>query len=380
MTTRNDLKSAQRLVVKLGTQVVTHDGVHLALGRIHSLVEDVARFHLDGKQMILVTSGAVAMGLRALGMEEGTPSLAVKQACAAIGQGQLMSLYSQAFGQLGVKTAQVLLSQHDLSDTTRALNLRTTLMRLLELGVVPILNENDSVSVDELLEDADRAFGDNDALSAKVATNLNADLLIMLSNVNGLFSKNPNTHKKAQRIAAVESVTDEILNRAAGSSKGGRGGMLAKLKAAKWAIEQGTSCIIASGLVPNILPKIIAGDDVGTIFGRAGGRSDKHQHIAITADPRGALTINEGALNALCERKASLLPIGLLHVDGSFERGDVVEVRDEKGRVCARGLVNYSHSECLRLAGHHSYDIERVIGWRGYDALVTRTNLVMAKL
>ncbi|MBC8069590.1 MAG: glutamate 5-kinase, partial [Deltaproteobacteria bacterium] len=238
---RAALGDARRIVVKLGTRVVTHDGIELAAGRVHALVEELARLRKRGLEIVLVSSGAVGMGMRVLALHERPRSLGLRQACAAVGQGHLIGLYTQAFAQLGVTAAQVLLTQDDLADRDRALCLRTTLMRLLELGALPILNENDSVSVRELIEvrvadggqGPEVAFGDNDGLSARVARAIDADLLVLLTDVDGLFTANPALDPQAERIAALVGVDGDDVLRTRGTSDGGTGGMASKLAAAK---------------------------------------------------------------------------------------------------------------------------------------------------
>ncbi|HET6285041.1 MAG TPA: glutamate 5-kinase [Polyangia bacterium] len=397
---RRHLGDAHRIVVKLGTHVVTHDGVELALGRLMGLIEGMARLRQGGREVVLVSSGAVGMGMRVLGLKERPRSLGLRQACAAVGQGHLMGVYTQAFAQLGVTTAQVLLTQEDLGDRDRALCLRTTLMRLLELGVVPILNENDSVSVQELVEyrraqngvaieaGADglllppalpvvAGFGDNDGLSARVAVTLDADLLVLLTNVAGLFTANPRVDPAATRIPELAGIDETAMARASGASAGGTGGMASKLVAARLAIAEGTTVLIAGGAEPKVLERALDGEDIGTLVTVAERRPARIRHIAVSARHRGALVVNDGALRALVAEKASLLPVGVLSVEGTFDKGDVVEVRDGSGRVHGRGLVNYAADACRALAGHKSDDIDTILGWRGYDALITRDNLVM---
>jgi glutamate 5-kinase len=384
-STRRTLGEAHRLVVKLGTHVVTSDGVELALPRLKGLVASIARLRQSGREVVLVSSGAVGMGMRVLGLKERPRSLGLRQACAAVGQGHLMSAYTGAFAALGVTAAQVLLTQEDLGDRDRALCVRTTLMRLLELGAVPVLNENDSVSVRELVEHQRRegaapeapVFGDNDGLSAQVAVSLDADLLILLTNVDGVFTASPSVDPSATRIQELSAVDDEALARAAGSSNGGTGGMASKLEAARLATAEGTTVVVANGAVERILDRVLAGEDVGTLIPAAEKRRARWRHIAISARAQGALVVNGGALKALGERKASLLPIGVVSVEGSFEQGDVVEIRDGSGRVHGRGLVNYDATACRRLAGHRSDEIDALLGYRSYDALITRDNLVM---
>ena len=381
---RTTLAAARRIVVKLGTRVVTHDGIELAAGRVHGLVEELARWRRRGLEVVLVSSGAVGMGMRALALPERPQSLGLRQACAAVGQGHLMGLYTQAFAQLGVTAAQVLLTQDDLADRDRALCLRTTLMRLLELGALPILNENDSVSVRELVtvriadggQAPEVAFGDNDGLSALVARALDADLLILLTDVDGLYTANPSVDPGATRIPALVGIGGDDVALTGGTSTGGTGGMASKLEAARLVTEHGIPAVICSGDTHNVLDRVLAGDDVGTIVWPSAPRPARRRTIA-HAPRTGALVVNDGALAALVDRKASLLPVGVLVVEGAFERGDVVEIRDRSGRVFGRGLVNYDAAAARALAGHNSAEIDAILGYRGYDALITRDNLVL---
>ncbi len=384
---RRHLADAHRIVVKLGTHVVMRDDAELARERIGDIVDGLARLRKAGREVLLVSSGAVGMGMRVLGLTERPRSLGLRQACAAVGQGHLMGVYTQAFAARGLTAAQVLLTQEDLADRDRAICLRTTLMRLLELGTVPVLNENDSVSVRELVEYKRRqtgaaalvpaAFGDNDGLSARVAVALDADLLIMLTNVGGLFTANPRQDPTAARIPELTGVDEATLALASGGSAGGTGGMASKLEAAALATGEGTAVLIAGGGEPRILERALGGEDVGTRVVST-RRPARLRHIAVSGRRRGALVVNEGALAALNgTKKASLLPIGVVGVEGTFEKGDVVEIRDGSGRVHGRGLVNYPADACRKLAGRHSDDIDAILGWRGYDALITRDNLVM---
>ena len=410
---RKHLADAHRIVVKVGTHVVMHDGVELALGRIMEIVEGLARLRKAGREIVLVSSGAVGMGMRVLGLKDRPRSLGNRQACAAVGQGHLMSLYTDAFARFDVIAAQVLLTQEDLADRDRALNLRTTLMRLLELGAIPVLNENDSVSIAELVEhrrvsregaqalparaqrggdgtlpgsreqssggaDAPPAgFGDNDGLSARVAVSLDADLLVLLTNVGGLYTANPRVDPTATRIPELAGVDDAARARADGSSAGGTGGMASKLEAARLASVEGTAVLIAGGSETRVIERALAGEDLGTLITDGSRRPARIRHIAVGARQRGALVVNDGALRALVGKKASLLPIGVVGVEGTFDKGDVVEIRDGSGRVHGRGLVNYAADACRKLVGRHSEEIDAILGWRGYDALITRDNLVM---
>jgi glutamate 5-kinase len=382
---RKALSEAHRLLVKLGTAVVTTEDSELAVARVENLVAGLAKERKAGRDVVLVTSGAVGMGMRLLGLRQRPRSLGMRQACAAVGQGRLMAVYAEAFAKHGVIAAQVLLTQEDLGDRDRALCVRTTLMRLLELGAVPVLNENDSVSVRELVEyqrsqgadTPDRVFGDNDGLAARVAVALDADLLVLLTDVDGLMTANPKQDPGAQRIAFLDGVDESTLGRASGSSGGGSGGMASKLAAAKLATADGTSVVIANGGEPSVLEKILAGADVGTLIPTADRRRARLRFIAVASRKHGALVLNDGALRALEKGKASLLPVGVIAVEGSFDKGDVVEIHDGSRRVRGRGMVNYDSDACRKLAGRQSDEIDAILGYRGYDAIITRDNLVM---
>ncbi len=383
MDPQTSLPTARRVVVKLGTAVVTREGESLALGRLCSLIESMARMQLAGRQIILISSGAVSMGQQVLGLPERPRSLGMRQACAAVGQGQLHSLYTQAFSQFGVKVAQVLLTQEDLNNRDRLLCLRTTLLRLIELNVVPILNENDSVSVRELIEvpafdGGNLAFGDNDGLSARVAIGVDAELLVLLTDVDGVYTANPNTDPDARRIAVIDDLGAHTLGLASGQSKTGTGGMLSKLRAAQEATQAGISVLIGSGHQPGVLDQIFTGEPPGT-FVPATRRRQAHRQAIVTPQPAGALVVNAGGLRALATAKASLLPVGIERVEGHFGAGDVVEIRDASGRVHGRGLVNYDDVSCRAIAGRQSSEIAEVLGWRGYSTVIGRDNLVMSQ-
>jgi glutamate 5-kinase len=382
---RAALGNSHRLVVKLGTAVVTTEDSELAVGRVTNIVDGIARARRAGRETVLVTSGAVGMGMRLLGLRQRPRSLGLRQACAAVGQGHLMAAYADAFARQGITAAQVLLTQEDLGDRDRALCVRTTLMRLLELGAVPVLNENDSVSIRELVEYQRRrggevplrVFGDNDGLAARVAVALDADLLVLLTNVDGLFTANPKVDASATRIPWLATVDGEALGKTNGMSSGGTGGMMSKLEAARLATAEGTSVVIANGGEPGVLGRILAGEDVGTLVPAPDPRRAHLRFIAVASKRFGALVVNDGALRALEKGKASLLPVGVTAVEGSFDKGDVVEIHDGSGRVRGRGMVNYDADACRKLAGHQSDEIDGILGYRGYDALITRDNLVM---
>jgi len=383
---RDRLRDARRIVVKLGTHVVTHDGQEFALGRVFALVEALGRLRRAGKDVVVVSSGAVGLGRRALRLEQTQLSLGLRQACAAAGQGRLISLYAQAFGQLDVKVAQVLLTSEDLADPDRALCLRTTLLRLLELGAIPIINENDSVSVREIAElwltetgeGRQPVFGENDGLAARVAVTVDADLLLLLTDVDGVYTANPHRDPTAQRIPVLDGIDDQALALAVGGSTGGTGGMRTKLEAARLASEGGVDVLIVDGHRERLIERALAADDIGTFIPSPERRRSRDRRILL-APSQGALVINDGAIRALVDRKASLLPIGVISVVGNFGTGSVIELRDETGRARGRALVNYDSAACRQLTGRHSSEIDTILGWRGYDALVTRDNLILSE-
>jgi len=373
MTTRPPLLSAHRVVLKLGTRVLTHDSGRLALARLFSVVEAAAAAREAGREVLIVSSGALGLGMEALGLNEAPRELAERQACAAVGQGRLIALYEQGLSRLGHVSAQVLLTEADLDDRERYLNLRSTLTALLRRGVIPILNENDVVSTDELafLEGAARpVFGDNDRLSALVATKLDADLLVLLTDVEGWFDKNPRDHADARRIRVVLDAAEDVP--AEEVRAGSRGGMASKVAAARLAARGGVHAVIASGRTPGALESVLAGDDEGTWFPAREGLSARHRWIAFAAAPRGSLHLDDGAVAALRDRGASLLAVGVREVRGRFERGDVVDLVATSGERVGRGLVHCdSETAAAWVRG------DRPDGVRNHDALVHRDHLVL---
>jgi len=374
---RDRVCEAKRVVVKLGSNLFFNDGGAIALGRIFSFIEDIAAARLGGRQIIVVSSGAVALGADALKMKSATASLAQKQALAAVGQSRLMNLYEQGFGKYGLTAAQVLLTEEDFSSRTRYLNLRHTLTTLLEMGVIPIINENDTVSTTELeITERSPSFGDNDKLSALVMTKLEASVLILLSDVDGLFDDNPRDNPKAEFIPEVHEITSDIQARAGRKSARGRGGMTTKLEAARIAMNSGGMAVIANGLKSGILSRVLNGDNEGTLFvGKTGSLSGKRRWIAFASGVSGRIHINEGAVDAITKRNASLLYAGVTRIENDFEQGDVVSIVGPAGQEIARGIVNYSSGDALKLIGKHSDEIARLATSKNYDAFITRNNI-----
>jgi glutamate 5-kinase len=331
--------------------------------------------------VLIVTSGAVGLGKARLGLGRRRLLLPERQACAAVGQGRLMALYAEAFEHFGIACAQVLLTDGDFTNRYRYLNLRSTINRLLELRVIPIVNENDTVSTSELEDDDGEfrriSFGDNDRLSALVASKIEADLLVILTDVDGLHTADPRSSHGAQLISVVEELTPEIEALAGDAGAGGRGGMRTKLDAARIAMASGCAVIVASGTKADGLRRVLAGEELGTLFLPRTGLTSKRRWIAFATTVEAAMVVNEGAYRALVERGASLLAAGVTEVKGTFERGDVVSLLDEHGREFARGIVNYASREVRQVSGQHSARLDEVVEHRNYDALVTRDNIAL---
>ncbi|MCM1010721.1 MAG: glutamate 5-kinase [Fusobacterium sp.] len=378
---RIDFINAKRIVIKVGTNVLRGDDGQVSLPRVYSFIEDISKLVKAGKEVIFITSGAVGMGKKKLGLKS-TEGMALKQACAAIGQSKLMSIYENGFDSYGIIAAQILLTEDDFSIRSRYLSLRITLSKLLEMKAVPVINQNDTVSTIELLETRSEkkeiaCFSDNDKLSALVASELDADLLIILSDIEGLYDSNPKTNKDAKLIREVDEVTEEIMTLASGSSDGGRGGMITKLEAAKLVTRFGGKVLIANGKIPFIISKIFAGADEGTMFlPSAETLSGKKRWIGYATNIIGKIVVNDGAKEALLQEK-SLLPVGVVEVLEEFKKGDVISILDEQKREIARGIVNYDSQACEKLKGCHSNNIAEVLGFKNYDEIITRDNITL---
>jgi|SRR5918911_665444 glutamate 5-kinase len=379
------LRAAHRVVVKLGTNVVTGGGDAVCAANVEPIVRAVAALKKDGRQVVLVSSGAVGLGAGRLGLHRSrVRELVTRQACAAVGQSLLMHAYERLFGEHGVNIAQVLLTEEDFTDWRRYTNLQRTMEKLLKLGVVPIVNENDTVSTAELeyvIGGAERVFGDNDRLAALVMSKLDSDALVILTNVEGLLRRNSDDmeHDRANEemvIPFVNEITPELKAMAAGPSAGGRGGMLTKLDAAQIAMRAGGIAVIANGTKPDTLTRIFAGEPTGTTFMSRTRMAGKRRWIAYAAGVRGRLIVNAGAREALIGGKASLLASGVVGVEEQFEPHDVVAIADSEGCDFARGIVNCA-----------SADVQAAIERNGTDAgpqtrsrarvLVTRDNIVL---
>ncbi|WP_288685867.1 glutamate 5-kinase [uncultured Brachyspira sp.] len=376
-----DLNNIKRIVFKFGTNVLRNDEGYISLARIYSFIEAIAKYKKMGKEVLVVTSGAVGLGAKKINATD-LSEVSLKQACAAIGQSQLMSIYEDGFSKFDIVTAQILLTEEDFSNRRRYLNLRSTLDTLLKYNVIPIINENDTVSSDELklLYDVTQiSFSDNDKLSALVASELDADLLIILSDINGLYDDNPKTNPNANFIHEVFEVTKEIESLGLDASKGGRGGMKTKLQAAKIVTRSGCGLIIANGKTPNILNNIFNTKEK-TIFYPVEENNElntKKRWIAYATTIIGKLVVNAGAKKAIIEKESSILPIGVTKVVNNFKKGDIVSIIDEDGEEFARGIINYNSEDTNKIIGKHSDSILEILGYKNYDALITRDYIVL---
>ena len=362
-----------RMVVKLGTSVLTHGSDRLQRPRMVDLVRQMAQLREQQHELVLVSSGAVLAGWEQLGFPRRQRDLAHKQALAAVGQGRLMHVYAQLFDIYGVTVAQALLTRADLRDRARYLNARATLLTCLEMGVLPIINENDAVAVDEI------RVGDNDNLSAYVANLIDADMLIILSDIAGLFSADPRLDPAAELIHEVPAVSEDVFARAgAAGSHRGTGGMRTKLEAARLATRSGIELVIAAGDVPDVLPQLLAGVQIGTRFLAAGSRLESRKRWILAEQPRDALIIvDQGAVQAVCRHGGSLLAAGVVAVDGAWQRGQTVAIAAADRVPFACGLAQYATHEVARLCGAHSHTIEALLGYSYGAEVVHRDDLVV---
>ncbi|HAV42756.1 TPA: glutamate 5-kinase [bacterium] len=368
-----NLKDLKRIVVKVGTSILTDSRGILEVSHISDIVEDLFRLRRFGLEVVLVTSGAIGAGVERLKLKRRPQKISLKQAAAACGQSRLMHIYEDLFFKHSQEVAQVLLTHRDLSERKSHLNARETLLVLLQHGIIPIINENDTVAFEEI------KFGDNDTLAALVTNLLEADLLIILTDIDGLYEEHSNREAKGRLIEVIEEVTDKILNLA--GSKSGElsiGGMLAKVQAAQMATKGGAYVIIANGMKPGILTQIFAGEKVGTLFLPQIDRTSRRKcWIGFNLKPSGQLIIDDGAKEAILKQGKSLLSSGIREIKGDFERGEAVAVLDLDGRELARGLTNYSQTELDKIRGKHSSEIEGILGYKYDDEAIHRDNLVL---
>jgi glutamate 5-kinase len=366
------VQAARRIIIKAGSSLVTNEGRGVDLDAVSRWAGQIAGLRAVGKDVILVSSGAIAEGMRRLGWSQRPREMHQLQAAAAVGQMGLAQAYETAFRERGMVAAQVLLTHADLADRQRYLNARTTLLTLLEQGVVPVINENDTVVTDEI------KFGDNDTLGALVTNLVEGDVLIILTDQSGLYSADPRKHADARLIAQADAEDASLQAMAGGAGSGiGTGGMATKVTAARRAARSGAHTVIASGREPEILLRLARGEIVGTqlLAGRAKLAARK-QWMADHLQLRGWVTVDDGAAQRLRTQGASLLPVGVVDVQGDFERGDVIAVRDGAGVEVARGLSNYAASQARRIMRHASAEIETILGFSEEPELVHRDNMV----
>ena len=370
------LGEVRRVVIKVGSNVLTAGGDDLHRGVFRKLAKNIASLKGRGYDIVIVSSGAVAAGRKSLTAVDKPANIPQKQASAAIGQVRLMRNYEECFNKYRQKTAQVLLTHDALSDRQKFLNARNTLFTLLQCGIIPIINENDSVVVDEI------KFGDNDILSALVTNLVDADLLLILTDRDGLFAQDPRHHTNASLIKVVEEITPHIEALAKGTTgKRGTGGMLSKIDAAKKASLYGIPTIVVNGNTDDIIGKVFTAEEVGTFFLPRKTRLSSRKHwIAFNRQAKGTLIVDDGAKKAIVERGKSLLSSGLVDVEGLFDFGDAVKCVDTQGLEFARGLVNYKAEEVMKLKGRHSRDIEKVLGYKYYDEIIHRDDLVVLEV
>ncbi|MEP5568635.1 MAG: glutamate 5-kinase [Halioglobus sp.] len=372
MSERTEIAAARRWVVKVGSALLTNDGRGLDEGVIDELVAQLSQLREAGCEVVLVSSGAVAAGIVRLGMSARPHLLHELQAAAAVGQSVLVQSYENAFKQHGIVSAQVLLGHDDVIARDRYLNARGTLNTLLELGVVPVINENDTVVTEEI------RFGDNDTLGALVANLIDADALLLLTDQQGLYEQDPRQNPAA-KLVEISDVNASELDAMAGEGGAlGRGGMVTKLRAARLAARSGTETVIASGREKDIVAKVAAGVNVGTWL-RTGKepQNARKQWLASLVQVQGVVELDQGAVRVLRESGRSLLPVGVRGVTGNFARGDMVACRDSDGREIARGLVNYSADETRNIMGSASNEIESILGYAGDVELIHRDNMVL---
>ncbi|VAW93752.1 Glutamate 5-kinase / RNA-binding C-terminal domain PUA [hydrothermal vent metagenome] len=373
MQQRDDLRESKRWVVKIGSALLTADGQGLDHTAIRAWVAQMVALRARGIELVLVSSGAVAEGMMRLGWTSRPHALHELQAAAAVGQMGLVQAYESNFQQYDIHTAQVLLTHDDLSNRQRYLNACSTLRTLLEVGVLPVVNENDTVVTDEI------CFGDNDTLAALVANLVEADALIILTDQAGLFDKDPRKHADAQLLheaRAVDASLDEMVGGSAGGL--GRGGMLTKLRAARLAARSGAGTVIAFGHESQVLERIASAEQLGTLLlPEQETQAARKQWLAGHLQLRGSLRLDAGAVKVLRDAGCSLLPVGVVAVKGDFERGEAVACVDEAGREIARGLVNYNASDARRIIGRSSHELESILGCVSETELIHRDNMVL---
>ena len=370
---RQRLQEAKRIVVKVGTSTLTHETGKLNLNRIDKLIREIADLKNQGKEMILVSSGAIAAGLGKLGLDKKPDSIPEKQAVAAIGQGVLMHIYEKLFAEYGQVMGQVLLTKENSVQHHQYIHSRNSLLAQLAMGAVPVINENDAVAVDEI------KIGDNDNLSAMVATLVDADALIILSDIEGLYTANPATHPEAELISEIPEITPQVESIAGGAgSKLGTGGMMTKIQAAQIAMSAGVTMVIASGSREGVLREVLTGQNIGTVFpARESHLRVRKSWLAFGKRLAGEIVVDAGCAAAMRDKGSSLLPAGVVACAGDFVAGSTVRVLTETQQEIARGIVNFDMSTLSRVMGHKSEEITRLVGENVPEEVIHRDNMVL---
>lgn len=366
-------QSAKRIVFKFGTNILRDKTGEMAYERIEGFIDDISELLNQGKEIIIVTSGAIGIGAKKLGMKKQANTID-KQACASVGQPYVMRMWERGFQKHNIGVSQILLTEDDFSNRKRYLSLRNTLFEILKYKFVPIINQNDVICTTEI----EGVFSDNDKLSALVASKLDADLLVILSDINGLYDKNPKEYEDAKLIKEVKTITPEIEALASGATSGGRGGMITKLQGAHVMTNSGGYALIINGLKKDIIKDTFSyKNDVYTIFSPTKNLSGKKRWIAFATNIKGSISVNKNAKLALTEKQTSLLPIGITGIEGDFEEGDVVSIVDEENNEFARGITIYSSSQIKKIMGIHSDKIEQILGLKISDDVISKDNLVI---
>ncbi len=367
-----DMNTPQTIIIKVGTSTLTDGTLKLSRSRMVEIIRQLAHLHQQHYRVVLVSSGAMAAGRELLGNPSLPTHLPVKQMLSAVGQGHLMQVYSMLFGLYDVKIGQVLLTHADLAHRTRYLNARHTLETLLDYGIVPVINENDTVAVEEI------KVGDNDNLSAQIAALLDADWLILLTDQTGLYDADPRVNTDARLIHEVFEVDDRIWSLAGGAGTGlGTGGMITKVQAAQLAMRSGTRTVIASGTMPEVVLRILAGEAVGTVFVPSVTHLESRKRWLLAERSQGSLVVDAGAARVIRDNGASLLPVGIQAVEGDFERGAVIGILDEQMCELAKGLTNYSSHELSQISGYHSGKIVKILGYGYGKEAIHRDHMVV---
>jgi len=359
-----------RIVIKIGTNLLTAKNGSLDKNRMDSLAREISCVKKSGSEVVIVTSGAIGAGMGKMKISERPQELPEKQALAAIGQPILMQAYNDVFEKYGLTAGQILITRHDFEDRQRYLNARNTLLKLLAMGIVPVINENDTTAVEGI------KFGENDTLSALVAAKISADVLLILTDVDGLYK---GAVGKSEIIKIVENITKEIEGLATGSSSSGKGvgGMRTKLSAAKIAVSSGVKVYIANGLKEGVITKIVSGESIGTLFPAKKGMDARKCWIAFGTKSKGRIIIDDGAVKAIKDGKKSLLASGITGVSGSFEEGDSASIVDKNGEEIARGLPHFSSAQIEKIKGRKTSEIKKLVPEAGFEEVIHRDNLVV---